>query len=106
MEKFTFRSFDHPNLPIDQIEESYFDTIDECKKWCEDEQVVYRVEGREVSFIHFEIHASYGAKTFMFGRGLPLYETTWKEVPYDLLTIPTIEPWWSINDIPKELLRV
>jgi hypothetical protein len=55
--KFTVRSYAHPLLPFDQIEEAYFNSIRECQDWSAGERErLVEDEEMDVNSFHFEIY--------------------------------------------------
>lgn len=53
---FTVRSYAHPTLPFDQIEESYFKTLRECQDWSAGERErLVQDEEMDANSFHFEI---------------------------------------------------
>jgi hypothetical protein len=97
MEKFIVKSFYQRFILAD---ETYLNTIDECKKWCEGEKVIFEQDGHKE--IHFEIHHVYGAKTYL--KGIVTDQLTkWIEKEYDSMNIPLVAPWWKISNLPTEL---
>jgi len=107
IKQFTARSFDNQELPLDQIEEAYFNTIEECKKWCDMERLRYGSPDYEMDLneIHFEIHHSKGAGTYLVSDTGDGITTDWYEVVHSQEDMPSVNPWWSINNIPAELVE-
>lgn len=99
MNKFTVKSFgkmdNHPNLNMELVDEAYFDTMDECEKWCK--------EHFDIKYLNFEIHHSLGSKNYRHGIGSGMGFITWRDTDYTEHDYPTIRPWWSIYDVPSEV---
>lgn len=102
IEKFTVRSFEkmpgHPDKHVDLIDEAYFNTMDECEKWCK--------EHLDIKHINFEIHHSLGARNYRYGIASGTGIITWLDRDYDEHNFPRIRPWWSIYDVPEEVNRM
>ena len=99
IERFMVQSFDkmkgHPDQNLGLVEEEYFNTIEECKRWCRNHF--------DIKNINFEIHHSIGAKTYLFAMGTGTGVMNWIEKDYEVETMPSVKPWWKISDLPEGL---
>ncbi|GAF73723.1 unnamed protein product [marine sediment metagenome] len=98
MNKYTVRSFEkmqhYPDTNLSLVDEAYFDTMDECEKWCE--------EHLDIKWLNFEIHHSLGANNYRHGIASGMGIITWLDKDY-IVTFPSVRPWWSIYDVPPEV---
>ena len=104
IERFTVRSYEkmkhHPDKNMDLVDEAYFNTMDECEKWCKEHCKAIHPPSQ---YLNFEIHHSLGAKNYRFGIGSGTGLISWIDKDYDEHNFPSVRPWWSIYDVPFEL---
>jgi molybdopterin synthase catalytic subunit len=99
MEKYTVRSFFKFKEHVgDLVDESYFDSIEECQDWC------WNKYPDKLDIMYFEIHHSVGALTYYKAViAIGVSSIHWKEIKYKQQDIPLIRPWWKITELPAKL---
>lgn len=107
IENFTVKSFFTMQFGGDQLDEAYFNNIDDCKDWAQDELDDLMINNYNSQIFVFEIHHSVGAKTYLTGSPSTITSKVikWEETAHHEVDLPLLTPWWSINDIPKEIMK-